>query len=127
MRRRTSWSREGISLIVIRLQLGQADLAITSRYLRGIDNTEIIAAIHQRPARMVPADPRALALGRQVNTHRQRRTRSPPTGVSRHKHSNRHRGSHSHASQGARGVLLFRLVILLAFTPGVKERGQVLV
>jgi hypothetical protein len=36
-------SREGISLIVIQRQLGQhADLAITSRYLRGIDNTEII-------------------------------------------------------------------------------------
>jgi RNA-directed DNA polymerase len=38
-------SREGISLIVIQRQLGHADLAITSRYLRGIDNTEIIAAI----------------------------------------------------------------------------------
>ncbi len=35
-------SREGISLIVIQRQLGHADLAITSRYLRGIDNTEII-------------------------------------------------------------------------------------
>jgi len=28
-----------------------ADLAITSRYLRGIDNTEIIAAVHERPPR----------------------------------------------------------------------------
>ena len=34
-------SREGISLIVIQRQLGHADLAITSRYLRGIDNTEL--------------------------------------------------------------------------------------
>jgi site-specific recombinase XerD len=51
-------SREGISLIVIQRQLGHADLAITSRYLRGIDNTEIIAAVHQRPAPMIPADPR---------------------------------------------------------------------
>ncbi|HEY2436653.1 MAG TPA: tyrosine-type recombinase/integrase [Solirubrobacteraceae bacterium] len=51
-------SREGISLLVIQRQLGHADLAITSRYLRGIDNTEIIAAVHQRPAPMVPADPR---------------------------------------------------------------------
>jgi hypothetical protein len=33
-------SREGISVIVIQRQ--HADLAITSRYLRGIDNTEII-------------------------------------------------------------------------------------
>jgi site-specific recombinase XerD len=34
-------SREGISPIVIPRQLGHAELAITSRYLRGIDNTEI--------------------------------------------------------------------------------------
>ncbi len=51
-------SREGISLLVIQRQLGHADLAITFRYLRGIDNTEIIAAVHERPAPMVPADPR---------------------------------------------------------------------
>jgi site-specific recombinase XerD len=50
-------SREGISLLVIQRQLGHADLAITSRYLRGIDNTEIIAAVHERPAPMIPADP----------------------------------------------------------------------
>jgi site-specific recombinase XerD len=48
-------SREGISLIVIQRQLGHADLAITSRYLRGIDNTEIIQAIHDRPEPMIPA------------------------------------------------------------------------
>jgi len=48
-------SREGISLIVIQRQLGHADLAITSRYLRVIDNTEIIQAIHQRPEPMIPA------------------------------------------------------------------------
>ena len=47
-------SREGISLIVIQRQLGHADLAITSRYLRGIDNTEIIQAVHQRPNRGPP-------------------------------------------------------------------------
>jgi site-specific recombinase XerD len=39
-------SREGISLIVIQRQLGHADLAITSRYLQGIDPSEIIDAIH---------------------------------------------------------------------------------
>jgi site-specific recombinase XerD len=54
-------SREGISLIVIQRQLGHADLAIISRYLRGIDNTEIIAAVHERPAPMIPADPRLMA------------------------------------------------------------------
>jgi integrase/recombinase XerD len=48
-------SPEGISLIVIQRQLGHADLAITSRYLRGIDNTEIIQAVHQRPEPMIPA------------------------------------------------------------------------
>lgn len=51
-------SREGISLIVIQRQLGHADLAITSRYLRGIDNTEIIAPSTNAPAPMIPADPR---------------------------------------------------------------------
>jgi hypothetical protein len=48
-------SREEISLIVIQRQLGHADLAITSRYLRGIDSTEIIQAVHQRPEPMIPA------------------------------------------------------------------------
>jgi hypothetical protein len=32
-----------------------ADLGITSTYLRGIDNTEIIHTVHQRPAPMIPA------------------------------------------------------------------------
>lgn len=53
-------SREGISLLVIQRQLRHADLAITSRYLRGIDSTEIIAAVHQRSAPMIPADPRPI-------------------------------------------------------------------
>ena len=48
-------SREGISLIVIQRQLGHADLAITSRYLRGIDNTEVIQAVHQQPEPMISA------------------------------------------------------------------------
>ena len=56
-------SREGISLIVIQRQLGHADLAITSRYLRGIDNTEIIEAVYQRPEPMIPAG-RQLGIGR---------------------------------------------------------------
>ena len=41
---------------MIQRQLGHyADLAITSRYLRGIDNTEIIQAVYQRPESMIPA------------------------------------------------------------------------
>jgi site-specific recombinase XerD len=55
-------SREGISLLVIQRQLGHyADLAITSRYLRGIDNTEIIQAVHQRPEPMIPASRQLLS------------------------------------------------------------------
>ncbi|MGZ4287894.1 MAG: tyrosine-type recombinase/integrase [Solirubrobacteraceae bacterium] len=54
-------SREGISLIVIQRQLGHADLAITSRYLRGIDSAEIIQAVHQRPEPMIPAGRQLLA------------------------------------------------------------------
>jgi site-specific recombinase XerD len=54
-------SREGIPLLVIQRQLGHADLGVTSAYLRGIDNTEIIHAVHQRPAPMIPA---GLALAR---------------------------------------------------------------
>jgi hypothetical protein len=42
---------------------GHADLAITSRYLRGIDNAEIIQAVHDRPEPMIPAS-RRLASGR---------------------------------------------------------------
>ncbi len=48
-------SREGIPLLVIQRQLGHADLGITSAYLRGIDSTEIIHAVHERPAPMIPA------------------------------------------------------------------------
>jgi integrase/recombinase XerD len=39
-------SREGVPLLVIQRQLGHADLAITSVYLRGIDNTETVHAVH---------------------------------------------------------------------------------
>jgi integrase/recombinase XerD len=48
-------SREGVALLVIQRQLGHDDLAITSVYLRGIDNTEIVHAVHERPAPMIPA------------------------------------------------------------------------
>ncbi len=49
--------RERIPLLVIQRQLGHADLGITSAYLRGIDNIEIIHAVHERPAPMIPASP----------------------------------------------------------------------
>jgi site-specific recombinase XerD len=48
-------SREGVPIVVIQRQLGHADLGITSAYLRGIDNTEIIHTVHERPTPTIPA------------------------------------------------------------------------
>jgi integrase len=56
-------NREGVPLSVIQRQLGHADLGITSTYLRGIDNTEIIRAVHERTAPMVPASTRLAPRG----------------------------------------------------------------
>ena len=47
-------AREGVPLIVIQRQLGHTNLGITSIYLQGIDNTEIIDTVHSRRAPMVP-------------------------------------------------------------------------
>jgi site-specific recombinase XerD len=47
-------AREGVPLIVIQRQLGHTNLGITSIYLQGIDNTEIIDTVHARHAPMVP-------------------------------------------------------------------------
>jgi site-specific recombinase XerD len=43
-------AREGVPLIVIQRQLGHTNLGITSIYLQGIDNTEIIDTVHARRA-----------------------------------------------------------------------------
>jgi integrase len=48
-------SREGIPITVIQRQLGHADLGVTSVYLRGIDNREIIDTVHERKAPVMPA------------------------------------------------------------------------
>lgn len=48
-------AREGVPLMVIQRQLGHYDLAITSVYLQGIDNSEIIDTIYARAAPMIPA------------------------------------------------------------------------
>lgn len=48
-------SRAGVPLLVIQRQLGHADLAITSVYLRGIDNTEIVHPVHERPEPVIAA------------------------------------------------------------------------
>jgi site-specific recombinase XerD len=48
-------AREGVPLVVIQRQLGHANLGITSIYLEGIDSSEIINTVHQRPAPVLPA------------------------------------------------------------------------
>ncbi len=45
--------REGVPLIVIQRQLGHTNLGITSIYLQGIDNAEIIDTVHARRAPMI--------------------------------------------------------------------------
>lgn len=47
-------------LNVIQRQLGHADLGITSVYLQGIENGEIVDVVHSRRAPVIPA---AVALG----------------------------------------------------------------
>jgi site-specific recombinase XerD len=49
-------ARAGVPLIVIQRQLGHTSFGITSIYLQGIDNTEIIDTVHARRAPMVPVD-----------------------------------------------------------------------
>jgi site-specific recombinase XerD len=46
-------AREGVPLVVIQRQLGHSNLGITSVYLQGIDNAEIIDTVHARPTPMV--------------------------------------------------------------------------
>jgi site-specific recombinase XerD len=47
-------AHEGVPLMVIQRQLGHSDLGITSVYLQGIDNAEIIETVHARRAPMIP-------------------------------------------------------------------------
>jgi site-specific recombinase XerD len=47
-------AHEGVPLIVIQRQLGHSNLGITSIYLQGIDNAEIIDTVHGRQPPMVP-------------------------------------------------------------------------
>jgi hypothetical protein len=43
-----------VPLIIIQRQIGHSNLGITSIYLQGIDNAEIIDTVHARHAPMVP-------------------------------------------------------------------------
>jgi site-specific recombinase XerD len=48
-------AHEGVPLVVIQRQLGHANLAVTSVYLQGIDNSEIIEIVHARRPPVIPA------------------------------------------------------------------------
>jgi integrase len=48
-------AHEGVPPVVIQRQLGHANLGVTSVYLQGIDNSEIIHAVRSRPAPVIPA------------------------------------------------------------------------
>ena len=48
-------AREGVPLNVIQRQLGHADLGVTSVYLQGTDNTEVISTVRSRLAATMPA------------------------------------------------------------------------
>jgi integrase len=50
-------AREGVPLIVIQRQLGHSNLGITSVYLQGTDNAEIIDTVHARRAPMILVSP----------------------------------------------------------------------
>jgi integrase/recombinase XerD len=53
-------AREGVPLIVIQRQIGHSNLGITSVYLQGIDNAEIVETVHSRRQPMIPVS-RSLA------------------------------------------------------------------
>jgi site-specific recombinase XerD len=53
--RAVEMAREGVPLNVIQRQLGHANLGITSVYLQGIDNSEIIETVGARAAPTLPA------------------------------------------------------------------------
>jgi len=48
-------AREVVPLNVIQRQLGHADLGVTSVYLQGIDNAEVISTIHAHRTPTMPA------------------------------------------------------------------------
>lgn len=43
-------AHDGVPLVVIQRQLGHANLGITSIYLQGIDSSELIDTVHERPS-----------------------------------------------------------------------------
>ncbi|MGO9902615.1 MAG: tyrosine-type recombinase/integrase [Solirubrobacteraceae bacterium] len=51
-------AHEGVPMVVIQRQLQHAHLGITSIYLQGIDNAEIIDTVGRRAAPVIPASSR---------------------------------------------------------------------
>ena len=49
-------AREGVPLNLIQRHLGHADLGVTSVYLQGIDNTEVISTVRSRLAPTMSAN-----------------------------------------------------------------------
>jgi integrase/recombinase XerD len=47
-------AHEGVPLVVIQRRLGHSNLGITSVYLQGIDNAEIIDTVHARRGPVIP-------------------------------------------------------------------------
>jgi hypothetical protein len=82
-------AREGVPLIVIQRQLGHSNLGITSVYLQGIDNAEIIETVHARRAPMIPVTTSRSALtGTTLTTATLAQRSAPtPTGPSLHARS----------------------------------------
>jgi integrase len=54
----------GVPLIVVQRQLGHSNPGITSIYRQGIDNAEIIEAVHARARRWSRSAPHAVSDGR---------------------------------------------------------------
>ena len=53
-------AREGVPLNVIQRELGDTNLGVTSTYLQGIDNAEMINTIHTRRLPMIPSPARLM-------------------------------------------------------------------
>jgi site-specific recombinase XerD len=72
-------AREGVPLIVIQRQLGHSNLGITSVYLQGIDNAEIIEAVHARRQPMIPVTHPYPADAARATTPRRAKRQSRPS------------------------------------------------
>jgi site-specific recombinase XerD len=75
-------AREGVPLIVIQRQLGHSNLGITSLYLQGIDNTEIIETVLGNGKRLFAVRVRRFRDARLDEEELRRSPRCQPAGCS---------------------------------------------